>query len=474
MSKTYSDEQVIKLLKAKKVSYKEACNLCREPYSEEVFLTGLNENIFSLYMIPREHITEAIALKGLDDKPWLYDRIETPTYPVSLKAVELCPSNLSKVPKDQRTEELCDVAIEASIQHRKKQQRAAVCKMSNLPKPLRTPERLLKMISFDGTVITELISQGMATDELIIQAIQQNPKVFRKLDIDTLNPSVISKALAADGGLLANIPKEKWTDELINIALTSSNEAIRCLGELTPEQAEIVLEHQPFAIRNISQDLPLSFLKRALQKSYWCFNHEKYTKHRVLTPYYTKALIEQTNLSRTEFNMSQILNQQDEDIKKELLPILAKELSYLEQTMSFEEFLIALSSPYKEASLYFRYLETTQTRDLRFKSPSLKQLISTITKDKPHPQEHDQLKMKDRVKLVKEDGLNLKEIAFEKQTQRLVNLALQQNPAALKFVHPNLKDYRSCRYAVQRDHEMAFFSPYHIETTFRLEEGETH
>ena len=42
MSKTYSDEQAIKLLKDKKESYKEDCNLCLEPYSEEVFLTGLN------------------------------------------------------------------------------------------------------------------------------------------------------------------------------------------------------------------------------------------------------------------------------------------------------------------------------------------------------------------------------------------------------------------------------------------------
>ena len=84
--------------------------------------------------------------------------------------------------------------------------------------------------------------------------------------------------------------------------------------------------------------------------------------------------------------------------------------------------------------------------------------------DYDHQVRYDEFKASDRQKMVKEDGFNLRYIAPDKQTKKLVALALKQTPEALKYVNPKLKDYRTCRLTVRQCEKMKLYSPYHVET----------
>ena len=60
MSTTYTNEALIKRLKSESLSPRESMELSKEPYSEEVFLVGIETGNFFLGRIPEEHQTENI------------------------------------------------------------------------------------------------------------------------------------------------------------------------------------------------------------------------------------------------------------------------------------------------------------------------------------------------------------------------------------------------------------------------------
>ena len=156
MKTTYTNEQLIERLTHEKIPYREIVKLCQEPYSEEVFIHGIKMEKISLYQIPDENQTEAIQLAGVEKSPWHYRYVKSPSYAISLRAIELEPYLLSKVPKEQRTEELCDLAIESAIKIRQEKKNRQVCKLSSIPKALRTPERIQRFLQVDGTALKQL------------------------------------------------------------------------------------------------------------------------------------------------------------------------------------------------------------------------------------------------------------------------------------------------------------------------------
>ena len=63
-------------------------------------------------------------------------------------------------------------------------------------------------------------------------------------------------------------------------------------------------------------------------------------------------------------------------------------------------------------------------------------------------------------KQLKINGLWLKYLSPDKQTLRLCQTAVEQNPKAIMFA--SYRDYRMCRMAIYHHSKLKEFSPYHF------------
>lgn len=465
MKTTYTNEQLIERLTHEKIPYREIVKLCQEPYSEEVFIHGIKMEKISLYQIPDENQTEAIQLAGVEKSPWHYRHVKSPSYAISLRAIELEPYLLSKVPKEQRTEELCDLAIESAIKIRQEKKNRQVCKLSSIPKALRTPERIQRFLQVDGTALKQLDlnedEKKPESKELIRQAIRTTPKIIKEMDLTTLDESELILAMSLEGGLLEVIPETLRTEAVIEAALKQDGYAIQFIEQPTLKQLETLLEHHPHAFRMVQGSIPFHLLKRAIASSYYAFNHDRYGENPVIISHYLGALTEQSKMPYCHY-YEDFLESSNPAIKEEMHYFLAKECGRLESGMTFESHLLALSSPIEGS----RVIANSFSRKSSLPTPLVHWLMNTFLSDLNHEEmkRYDQFKAKDRLKLIKEDGLKIREIAIERQTKKLARLALKQNPEALKYIHPNLKDYQMCRMAVQQCPDLKLYSPYHVES----------
>lgn len=465
MTTTYTNEQLIERLKKERIPYNEAKTLCQEPYNEEVFILGIKTRNFQLHMIPEAQQTEAIQLVAIEQDSWCYRDAKSPSYQVSLRAVELRSSNLSKVPKDQRTEELCDLAIDSAIRLRQTQKKWQVCKLSSIPKSLRTPERVQRFLQLDGNVINHLASETSTDRTLIRQAIQTTPSVIKEMDLNSLEESELVLALSLNGGLLEVIPEALRSEAIIEAALKQDGYAIRYIQHPTLEQMELLLNFHPYALKSIKEQVPLHLLKKAISKCYFTFSESLYHSHKVIAPHFLGALIDQSPYLYP-VRYSYLFDSQSSDIKGELNYFLAKETGQLIEGMGVEEWLLALSSPVEGADYYKRFFEQKATNNHPLHSHQIQRLIKIFLTELDYdaPVISDNLKANDRQKLVREDGRNLRRIDHLKQTKKLASLALKQTPEALKYVNPKFKDYRTCRLAIRHCEKMKLYSPYHVET----------
>ena len=188
MSTTFTNEQVLVWIEKRILTDDQRKIIYQESYSDEVFIEGIKN--YELSFLKIENPSDEVCLYVLRSTPWIFGYIKTPSYPVALEAIKLHPANLKKIPKEYRTEELVDLAIETSIQIRQKKPRAEVCQVASIPKALRTEERLKRMLQIDGKVLKYLnlqVEKNKNSDEQIRQAIQATPQSILEMDLMSLD-----------------------------------------------------------------------------------------------------------------------------------------------------------------------------------------------------------------------------------------------------------------------------------------------
>ena len=87
MATTYTNEQVLQWIEEGSLTSEKIKLIEKEPYSDEVFIRGIENGYFWFPRIPKK--SDAIAMAGLQRTPWLYHCIDKPSYAVSLEAVKL-------------------------------------------------------------------------------------------------------------------------------------------------------------------------------------------------------------------------------------------------------------------------------------------------------------------------------------------------------------------------------------------------
>lgn len=451
MTTTYTNEQVLQWIEEGSLNNEQIQLIEKEPYSDEVFVRGIENGDFWFPRIEKK--SDAIAIAGLQRTPWLYHCIDKPSYAVSLEAVKLHPVNLQKVPKDQRTAELCDAAIDSAIEIRKTKKRAEVCKMASVPKSLRTEERLARLMLIDGSAL-KLVKNNQS-EEAITQAIRSTPQSVRQMDLDTLDEKYLILALSLNGKLLKHIPKTRWSDTVIETALKKEPSVIRWIESPTHHQFQLVLEKRPYEIGNVKGSIPMEIYKKALLLSPYSLRHED-RESRVLIPYYVAACCDS---KENHSNLQRFQSFEDEEIRSETHFLVARYEGKVSQAMDFSSLCLALSSASECFSSYEEVLaETPYYRQLKpwFQENFFPQWEKNATFS-------CELTAKERLRLVKEDGLNLGLFYKTTQTPKLIQAAIQSNPLALRYVAPYNKSYRLCRQAIQQNPEAIYFSPYHVE-----------
>ena len=458
MSTTFTNEQVLEWIQQEILTDDMRNIIHQEPYSDEVFIEGIKRNELSFYEI--KNPSENVCLFHIRRRPWMFAFIKNPTYPVMLEAVRLHPANLKKVPKDYRTEELVDLAINSAIEIRQSKPRAEVCQVASVPKALRTEERLKRLLQIDGKALKYLNqpqSSKKDEDQRIRQAIQATPRSVLEMDLMTLDEEYLVLALSLNGKLLKKIPQARWTERVVKAALKRDGSVISFIKNPTYELLEFLVEHHPNSLDLTKGSIPLTLYKKALYHSPMNLRSED-AESLSIAPY----RFQNTNkLKDYPFSISEQMGSRIPEIHQETCFIGARYGGFLHSTMDLSNYFIALSSPIQKP------LEKEVSALTH--SPLHQQLRGWIEKTfytdgGLSPYEMDfRFKANERLKEIKQDGLKLRGVPLEKQSVKLVREAIKQNPNALKYADPNLKDYRLCRQAVKENPDVRCFSPYHVE-----------
>lgn len=458
MSTTFTNEQVLVWIEKRILTDDQRKIIYQESYSDEVFIEGIKN--YELSFLKIENPSDEVCLYVLRSTPWIFGYIKTPSYPVALEAIKLHPANLKKIPKEYRTEELVDLAIETSIQIRQKKPRAEVCQVASIPKALRTEERLKRMLQIDGKVLKYLnlqVEKNKNSDEQIRQAIQATPQSILEMDLMSLDEEYLILAVSLNGKLLKKIPQERWSESVVKAALQKDGSVISYILNPTYELLELVAEYHPHSLKLAKTSIPMNLYKKALYVSPWNLRTDDSESPSIATYIFNNT----ATVKEYSYLLNELMESKIPKVKDEGCFVGARYGGVFHPQMDLSTYFLALSSPIRKPS----EKESVSVKN----SPLRRQLEPWIEQtfynegDVESYQMDFRLKANGRLKEVKQDGLRLRGIPLENQSVKIVREAIKQNPKALKYADPNLKDYRLCRQAVQENPEVSCFSPYHVE-----------
>ena len=179
----------------------------------------------------------------------------------------------------------------------------------------------------------------------------------------------------------------------------------------------------------------------------------------MLIPYYVAACCDS---KENRSNLPRFQWVEDEEIRNETHFLVARYEGKVSQAMDFFSLCLALSSASSASEHFSKYEE------LLAEMPYYRPLKPWIQQNFFPQWEKEatfssELMARERLQMVKEDGLNLGLFYKTTQTPKLIQAAIQSNPLALRYVAPYNKSYRLCRQAIQQNPDAIYFSPYHVE-----------
>jgi Domain of unknown function (DUF4116) len=197
--------------------------------SESEVLKMIKNGSINLTQIPEELRTPEICKLAVSQEGWTLGSV-----PKQLRTPEICKLAVSQegralnaVPFNIRTPELCKLAVSQNG-------RALLF----VPEELKTPEICKIAVSQDGVGLL-YVPEELITPELCKIAVGQNGNVLWRVPLYERTPEICKIAVSQNGDALQYVPTELKTLEICKIAVRQDNKAIKYVPTiLAPEVME--------------------------------------------------------------------------------------------------------------------------------------------------------------------------------------------------------------------------------------------